>query len=85
MIFVLYITSPVRINPGCLRAEHTCEYYEYTPHSPSHNNSRRHRFRWHRVGGGLDRMRRLKELLRHVGPATLVDDVGDREDHLERD
>lgn len=28
---------------------------------------------------------RLKELLGHVGPATLIDDVGDHEEHLERD
>ena len=40
-----------------------------------------------RGGGGAewDRTRRLKELLGHVGPATLVNDVGDHEDHLERD
>lgn len=38
------------------------------------------------VGGeGKDRTGRLKELLGHVGPATLVDDVGDHEEHLERD
>lgn len=34
--------------------------------------------------GGTERGR-SKELLGHVGPATLVDDVGDHEDHLERD
>lgn len=82
MIFVLYITSPVRINPGCLRAEHTCEYYEYTP-TPHHTITQDDSDGT--GGGGWDRTRRLKELLGHVGPATLVDDVGDREDHLERD
>lgn len=57
-----------------------------TPQPPSHNNSRRQRHRFRKTGGrerGTERGR-LKELLGHVGPATLVDDVGDHEDHLER-
>ena len=40
---------------------------------------------WGLGGKGRNRTGRLKELLGHVGSATLVDDVGDHKEDLERD